>query len=146
MFSPRQLEQLSQPLIPDRAIAWYVYVNALFPTILIAQGASGENSLSIEDIRLKTEFEATKDVREYLRKWQETHVNKLDPVRGPGTTHPSTSEPWVGNMLNDSREVMDSGSDALRSTDTDHSESSHIEENEDAHDFLQPGDLVSLYS
>ena len=121
-------------------------MNCLLLTILIAQGTSAKSSLSIEDIRLRTEFEETKDVREYLRKWQETHINDLDPVRGPGTTHPSTSDPWVGNMLNDTREALDSGSDLLRTTDTNHSEFSHIEEDEDAHDFLEPGDLVSLYS
>ncbi|KAB8278111.1 hypothetical protein BDV30DRAFT_204141 [Aspergillus minisclerotigenes] len=106
------------------------------------------SSTSIEDIRLKSEFEENKDIREYLRKWQESHPNPLDPVRGPGTSNTlDASAPWVGNMLNDYREAHDAGSDALRETDEDVSDFENIaEEGEGMHDFLEPGDLVALSS
>ncbi|KAF7592123.1 hypothetical protein BBP40_000671 [Aspergillus hancockii] len=103
---------------------------------------------SIEDIRLKTEFEENKDIRQYLRKWQENHPNILDPVRGPGTSNTlDASAPWVGNMLNDYREAHDAGSDALRETDEDVSGFENIaDEGEGIHEFLEPGDLVALSS
>ncbi|KAF5866725.1 hypothetical protein ETB97_009882 [Aspergillus alliaceus] len=103
---------------------------------------------SIEDIRLKSEFEENKDIREYLRKWQESHPNILDPVRGPGTTNTlDASAPWIGNMLNDHREAFDAGSDALRETDEDVSDFENLaNEGEGMHEFLEPGDLVALSS
>lgn len=72
------------------------------------------------------------------------HPNLLDPVREPEAAN--SSEPWVGNMLNDSREVFDGGSDVLRITDEEHSEFSNAVENEDVDELLRPGDLASLYS
>ncbi|KAF9895230.1 hypothetical protein FE257_000132 [Aspergillus nanangensis] len=101
---------------------------------------------SIEDIRLKTEFEENKDIREYLRKWQRTHSNSLDPVRGPGTPNElDPNAPWIGNMLNDNREAYDAGSDTMRSADEDVAEFSHdADDGEGIHDFLEPGDLVAL--
>ncbi|KAL2010929.1 hypothetical protein VTN00DRAFT_3647 [Thermoascus crustaceus] len=103
----------------------------------------------IDEILLRNEFEEKKDIREYLRKWQARQPNVMDPVRGPGTSNPSTdpSLPWVGNMLNDNREAHDAGSDTLRVTDEDTSEFSNLaDEGEDINAFLEPGDLVALSS
>ncbi|KAI9925785.1 hypothetical protein ASPWEDRAFT_173869 [Aspergillus wentii DTO 134E9] len=114
-----------------------------------AQNSTGQDpskaSPSVEEIRLQTEFEENQDIRKYLSRWQETHSNELDPVRGPGTSNPSEqAKPWVGNMLNDFRE---SASDALRAIDHEMSEfSSATDEGEDMHEFLEPGDLVALSS
>ncbi|KAE8149883.1 hypothetical protein BDV25DRAFT_120558 [Aspergillus avenaceus] len=106
------------------------------------------SSASLEDIRLKTEFEENKDIREYLRKWQGSHSNILDPVRGPGTSNEwDVSAPWVGNMMNDNREAHDVGSDALREADEDVSDFENIaDEGESMNEFLEPGDLVALPS
>ncbi|KAE8353855.1 hypothetical protein BDV28DRAFT_132402 [Aspergillus coremiiformis] len=103
---------------------------------------------SLENIRIKSEFEEKKDIRQYLRQWQENHPNIMDPVRGPGTSNTlDASAPWVGNMLNDYREAPDAGSDALREADEDVSDFANIaEEGEGTHEFLEPGDLVSLSS
>ncbi|KAF4216638.1 hypothetical protein CNMCM8980_006503 [Aspergillus fumigatiaffinis] len=105
-----------------------------------------QTTTSIEDILLKTEFEENKDIRNYLRKWQETHPNILDPVRGPGTASTlDPSAPWVGNMLNDSKEAFDAGSDVLREADEESLEFHNIgDEGEGVDEFLQPGDLVAL--
>lgn len=69
-------------------------------------------------------------------------------MRGPDTANPlDDSIPWIGNMLNDGREAFDSGSEQLRATDEDRSEFSDVgDEGDEMHDFLEPGDLVSLYS
>lgn len=69
-------------------------------------------------------------------------------MRGPDTVNVvDPSKPWAGNMLNDYREALDAGSDQLRATDEDRSGFTDIgEEGEDAHEFLEPGDLVSLFS
>ncbi|GES57709.1 mitochondrial exoribonuclease Cyt-4 [Aspergillus terreus] len=106
------------------------------------------STTSIEEIRLKTEFEENKDIREYLRKWQQTHPSQLDPVRGPGTSNElDATAPWVGNMLNDNREAHDAGSDTLRAADEDVSDFANTaDEGEGIHDFLEPGDLVALSS
>lgn len=102
-------------------------------------------SKSVEDIRLENEFETNKDIREYLIKWQETHPNVLDPIRELGDY--DSSVPWKGNMLNDSREAHDSGSDALHSTEDDLSDFANLgDEGEGVGDFLEPGDLVALSS
>lgn len=107
---------------------------------------SQQTTTSIEDILLKTEFEENKDIRNYLRKWQETHPNILDPVRGPGTASTSDpSAPWVGNMLNDGMEPFDAGSDVVREADEESLEFHNIgDEGEGVNEFLQPGDLVAL--
>ena len=50
-------------------------------------------------------------------------------------------------MLNDGRETFDLGSEQLRATDEDRSGFSDVgDEGGEVHDFLEPGDLVSLYS
>ncbi|KAL4897510.1 hypothetical protein BDV59DRAFT_45809 [Aspergillus ambiguus] len=107
-----------------------------------------QSTTSIEDIRLKTEFEENKDIRQYLRKWQQSHPSRLDPVRGPGTLNElDATAPWVGNMLNDNREAHDAGSDTLRAADEDVSDFANTaDEGEGIHDFLEPGDLVALSS
>lgn len=57
------------------------------------------------------------------------------------------SAPWVGNVLNDNRETFDAGSDQLRATDEDRTEFSDVgDEGEQEHDYLEPGDMVALYS
>lgn len=57
------------------------------------------------------------------------------------------SAPWVGNMLNDSKEVFDAGSDGLREADEEMLEFHNIgDEGEGIDEFLQPGDLVALSS
>lgn len=55
--------------------------------------------------------------------------------------------PWKGNMLNDSREAHDAGSDSLQATDNDLSDFANIaDEGEGIDEFLEPGDLVALTS
>lgn len=77
----------------------------------------------------------------------ETHDNSMDPVRGPGTTNPNPSKSrWIGNMLNDSKEVY-SGEDLARDEDHDLSAfDMSMDEGADAAAFLEPGDLVVLSS
>ncbi|KAI9369574.1 hypothetical protein BJX61DRAFT_536328 [Aspergillus egyptiacus] len=100
--------------------------------------------LSIEDIRLKSEFEENRDIRDYLSKWQEVNSNILDPVRGPETSNPNTSGPWVGDMMNDNREVHEAGSDRSQ-REEDMSEFSGLsDEGEGMADLLEPGDLVAM--
>ncbi|KAL4862249.1 hypothetical protein BDV12DRAFT_46555 [Aspergillus spectabilis] len=101
------------------------------------------NSLSIKDIRLKTEFETNRDIRAYLKKWEETNENVLDPVRRPRMM--SRPQQWVGNMYNDNRETYDAGADTVRLTDEDMSDFVDIaDEGEGIDDFLEPGDLVAI--
>ncbi|KAH8429099.1 exoribonuclease II [Aspergillus melleus] len=105
-----------------------------------------ESSASIDDIRLKTEFEKHKDIRDYLRKWQNNNLNPLDPIRGAQATNvPGQSSPWIGNMQSDATESNDYGSEALREADEDVGEFDNLaDEGDGAHDFLEPGDLVAL--
>lgn len=57
------------------------------------------------------------------------------------------SIPWKGNMLNDTREAHDTGSDALHATEDDLADFSNLgDEGEGVGDFLEPGDLVALSS
>lgn len=106
--------------------------------------ATEKETVSIDDIRLQSEFEQNKDIHEYLRKWQAAHPNILDPVRDPDT---DSSTPWHGNMLNDNQEFFEAGSDRLRATDEDYSGFADVgDEGGSANDFLQPGDLASFYS
>ncbi|PLB51552.1 exoribonuclease complex, subunit Rrp44/Dis3 [Aspergillus steynii IBT 23096] len=101
---------------------------------------------SIDDIRLKTEFEENKDIRDYLRKWQDTHSNALDPVRGPQTSNAGeVSSPWIGNMMNDQKGSDDMDGDALQAADEDALEFDNLaDEGDGVGDFLEPGDLVAL--
>lgn len=97
---------------------------------------------------MKSEFENKKDIRDYLRKWQEQHDCSLDPVRGPGTSNPLVKpNSDQGNMLNDSREMYDASEERARHEDEDTSAfSTHMEEGNDVKHFLEPGDLVGLSS
>lgn len=103
---------------------------------------------AVDEILLKSEFEAKKDIRDYLRKWLERQDNSADPVCGPGTTNPTKkSDSWVGNMLNDSREAYDAGGDRERAEEEDSSDLFHdMDEGHDMKAFLEPGDLVGLQS
>lgn len=106
--------------------------------------ATEKEPISIDDIRLQSEFEENKDIYEYLRKWQAAHPNILDPVRDPET---DPSRPWQGSMLNDNQEFFEAGSDKLRATDEDYSDFAEAGgEGGSMGDFLQPGDLASFYS
>src|SRR5437868_13162076 len=54
-----------------------------------------------EEARLQAELETYRDIREYLRKWNETNPNILDPVRELGSIKsPGDPGQLVGNMLN----------------------------------------------
>ncbi|KAL5045042.1 hypothetical protein BDW71DRAFT_90154 [Aspergillus fruticulosus] len=106
-----------------------------------AVGDSLRKPQSIEDIRLQTEFEKNKDIRDYLRKWQEITPNTLDPVRNIELSE--SSQPWTGNMFTFGSDLDDAVDDKLRLTDEDMSGFAHIaDEGEGVHDYLQPGDLV----
>lgn len=91
---------------------------------------------------MKNEFEANRDIRDYLVKWQKRNPNVLDPVREPE----DMSSQWRGNMLNDNREADGASIDEL------HSEAEAVDfpnigdEGEGIDEFLEPGDLVALYS
>jgi hypothetical protein len=98
---------------------------------------------NIEDIRLKNEFEANKDVRVYLRKWQDINPNVLDPVNIPEGY--KQGEMWVGNMLNDSVEAFESGSDIERINGEDVPDIMDFgNEEEGLYNYLEPGDLVAI--
>ncbi|KKK20240.1 hypothetical protein ARAM_003213 [Aspergillus rambellii] len=100
---------------------------------------------SIEDIRLRNEFEKNNDIRDYLRKWQEANPNLLDPIRDPSISNADKGQPWVGNMMNDNRDTYDAGDDNVRYVDDDASEFLEIaEEGEGLHNYLKPGDLVAI--
>ncbi|KAL4783451.1 hypothetical protein BJX76DRAFT_330000 [Aspergillus varians] len=94
---------------------------------------------AIEDIRLKSEFEENRDIRQYLRKWQEVTPNVLDPVRSPETSNaPGQAAPWVGNMMN-------FGAEGNLEADEDMSDFVDVaDEGEGMHDYLEPGDLVAF--
>lgn len=97
---------------------------------------------------MKSEFESKKDIRDYLRKWQDQHDCSLDPVRGPGTSNPlGNPDSYEGDMLNDSRESYDASEDRARDEDEDVSVfPTDMEEGNDGKNFLEPGDLVGLSS
>ncbi|CBF82444.1 exoribonuclease II [Aspergillus nidulans FGSC A4] len=104
-------------------------------------GDSLRKPQSIDDIRLQTEFEKNKDIRDYLRKWQEITPNTLDPVRNIELSE--SSQPWTGNMFTFGSDLDDAVDDKLRLTDEDMSGFAHIaDEGEGVYDYLQPGDLV----
>ncbi|RAL02239.1 exoribonuclease II [Aspergillus ibericus CBS 121593] len=103
------------------------------------------SSTEVLNLRLKLEFDEHKDIRTYLRKWQRSQSNDMDPVRGPGTSNLlDASAPWVGNMLNDNREAHDAGSDALRAADDAFDFTNAADEGEGLHQYLEPGDLVAM--
>lgn len=89
-----------------------------------------------------------RDIRDYLVKWQERNPNYLDPIRGRWTpTSSDKSLRWKGNMLNDTREAHDAGTDTLQAAEAELAGFSNIgEEGENVDDFLEPGDLVALHS
>ncbi|KAL4943460.1 hypothetical protein BDV06DRAFT_189814 [Aspergillus oleicola] len=94
---------------------------------------------SIEDLRLQKEFEEHRNIRRYLRKWQEVKPNVLDPVRDPDSTNTPT---WIGNMINikDGEQARDT---MLRRTDDSASEFADLGgEEEGMNNYLEPGDLV----
>ncbi|KAL3465198.1 hypothetical protein BJX64DRAFT_70771 [Aspergillus heterothallicus] len=100
-------------------------------------------STRIEDIRLRNEFEVNKDVREYLRKWQDINPNILDPIHAPEVQR--QEQMWAGNMLNDSAEAFDSAVDFERLSREETADfSDFADEEESLHSYLQPGDLVAL--
>ncbi|KAL5337446.1 hypothetical protein BJX70DRAFT_369420 [Aspergillus crustosus] len=99
--------------------------------------------ITVEDIRLKTEFEANRDIRAYLQKWDDMNEHELDPVRRPRMLN--QAQQWVGNMYNDNRESYDAGGDTVRLTDEDMSEFFNVaDEGEGIDDYLKPGDLVAI--
>ncbi|KAN0081973.1 hypothetical protein V8E54_003271 [Elaphomyces granulatus] len=103
---------------------------------------------AVDEILLRNEFEKNKDIRDYLRRWQECQPKNLDPIYEHNPPNPSGGLlPWLGNMLNDSREAYDAGSEKLRADDEDVSDfSTRLDEERDSRDFLEPGDLVGLSS
>jgi hypothetical protein len=103
---------------------------------------------AVDEILLRNEFEKNRDIRDYLRRWQERQPKNLDPIYEHSNSNSSGgSLPWLGNMLNDSREAYDAGSEKLRADDEDVSDfSTRLDEERDPRDFLEPGDLVGLSS
>ncbi|EED12668.1 mitochondrial exoribonuclease Cyt-4, putative [Talaromyces stipitatus ATCC 10500] len=104
---------------------------------------------TIDNILLKTEFETKRDIREYLRKWQEQNLTYQDPVRGPGTSNANLPQSikWTGNMLNDGQAVYE---DAVEQTHNSLNEAVDLnintDDNYEVADILEPGDLVGFYS
>lgn len=91
-----------------------------------------------EEARLQAELETYRDIREYLRKWNETNPNILDPVRELGsTTSPGDPGQLVGNMLN-GREASESLWASSQLSNKDDFDTSEDFEG----DHLEPGDLV----
>lgn len=91
-----------------------------------------------EEARLQAELETYRDIREYLRKWNETNPNILDPVRDLGSiTSPRDPGQLVGNMLN-GREASESLWASSQLSNKDDFDTSEDFEG----DHLEPGDLV----
>ncbi|CAG7944599.1 unnamed protein product [Penicillium olsonii] len=89
------------------------------------------------NLLLRSEFEIHRDIREYLRKWQEVNPNDLDPVRKTNAAQTTQlPSPTLGNMPN-GRDAADLWGDPDRPSQ----DSLHIEEFEGEH--LEPGDLVA---
>ncbi|RAH70159.1 exoribonuclease II [Aspergillus aculeatinus CBS 121060] len=104
-----------------------------------------QSALSLENLRLRLEFEKYGNVREYLQKWQDSQDNWADPVRGPGTANKMlATDAWRGNMLNDNREAMDAGFDVLRESDDDAELHNRDDEGAGLNHYLEPGDLVAM--
>ncbi|KAL4801990.1 hypothetical protein BDV18DRAFT_148015 [Aspergillus unguis] len=108
--------------------------------------------LSVEDIRLKNEFEAKRDIRNYLRKWQQITPNDLDPIRWTSDSKirdvhelnvPGQPVGWVGNMLNQDMNEDSAGDSTGQIEDVDYFEELNGE-GEGDHEYLHPGDLVTI--
>lgn len=86
------------------------------------------------------DLETFRDIRDYLRKWQETNPNDIDPVKdlGPDCTE---NDLWVGNMLN-GREAGDGYWNSSTFTNLDDMELSSDFEG----DHIKPGDLIGRLS
>ncbi|KAJ5340038.1 hypothetical protein N7541_011998 [Penicillium brevicompactum] len=94
-------------------------------------------SPSDNNLLLKSQFEIHGDIREYLRRWQETNPPILDPLmRATNDQSVQDSGQIVGNMPN-GREARELWGDPNRPQQ----ESLHTEEYEG--EFLEPGDLVA---
>jgi hypothetical protein len=95
-----------------------------------------------EEARLQAEVETYRDIREYLRKWNETNPNILDPIRKLGSeTSPVDLGQLVGTMLNgrDASDFLWASSQLSNRDDFDTSE-------EFEGDHIEPGDLVGRLS
>ncbi|KAF3385271.1 hypothetical protein F1880_001786 [Penicillium rolfsii] len=91
-----------------------------------------------EQARLEAELETYRDIREYLRKWQETNPSTLDPFQELGSPIVSIdSGHLVSTMLNgrDASKSLLASSPLFNKEDFDTSE-------EFEGDHLEPGDLV----
>ncbi|RAH77713.1 mitochondrial exoribonuclease Cyt-4 [Aspergillus japonicus CBS 114.51] len=104
-----------------------------------------QSATSLENLRLRLEFEKYGNVRDYLQKWQDSQDNSADPVRGPGTANKMlATDAWRGNMLNDNREAMDAGFDVMRASDDDAELLNRDDEGAGLNHYLEPGDLVAM--
>ncbi|KAJ5096403.1 hypothetical protein NUU61_005759 [Penicillium alfredii] len=99
-------------------------------------------SNSVEDIRLKAEFETHRDIRGYLQRWQDVNPKILDPIREP-TVNPASGPPaqWIGTMLN-GREAWEATWD--NSNPANRNDLDPSDDFEGAH--LEPGDMVCRLS
>ncbi|KAL2841690.1 hypothetical protein BJY01DRAFT_217208 [Aspergillus pseudoustus] len=131
---------LNRALLGSRVISRSLYID---PKNLPTGIDLSPTSTRIEDIRLRNEFEENKDVREYLRKWQDINPNVLDPIQAPESRKPD--QMWVGNMLNDSMEAFESAGDFERMNREEAADlADFADEEESLHSYLEPGDLVAL--
>ncbi|KAJ5698090.1 hypothetical protein N7462_000095 [Penicillium macrosclerotiorum] len=100
------------------------------------------DAAAAEEARLQAEVETYRNIRQYLRKWQETNPNVLDPVREAGDAMASENTgQWVGNMLN-GREAFESLWSSSRLSVQDDFDTSQEFEG----DHLEPGDLIARLS
>ncbi|KAJ5175718.1 uncharacterized protein N7482_001595 [Penicillium canariense] len=111
-------------------------------TLVSSTGHGSLSASAAEEARVQAEIETYRDIRQYLRKWQETNPNVLDPVREPGSamTLENTGQ-WVGTMLNgrEASESLWASSQLSGKDDFDTSE-------EFEGDHLEPGDMVARVS
>ncbi|KAJ5109474.1 hypothetical protein N7456_006149 [Penicillium angulare] len=88
--------------------------------------------------RAASEVEAFKDIREYLRNWQASNPNTLDPVQAPNSQL-NTGDVLLGSMLN--------GRDSPGGTVWDTSSLSKEDDLDTSEEFLgdhlEPGDMVA---
>lgn len=84
------------------------------------------------------ELDTYRDIREYLRKWQKTNPNVLDPVQDIGPELPTEEQQyWAGNMLS-VREDGQSGRGSSQLLKNDYLDIPQETEGE----HLEPGDLI----
>ena len=109
--------------------------------------ASSVSQSAIDNLILKSQFEAKRDIRDYLSKWQRQNTNDLDPVRGPDTVNPSPLPRgrWVGNMLNDTGSTIEQSLESAESVTEDSDIQLFMDEHDEVGDILEPGDLVGFY-